>query len=95
MNISEIKHNPVRDYLSVEKRYTPSPCIPLGMQPAFRNGVAFLRNADITYGYNFLPRDIPYGNVTTLYNIDIQRLRLSLTAMLRATSLPGIHYFNN
>ena len=53
------------------------------MQPAFRNVVAFLRNADITCGYNFLPRDIPYGNVTALYNIDIQRFRLSLTAMAK------------
>ena len=56
------------------------------MQPAFRNVVAFLRNADITCGYNFLPRDIPYGNVSALYNIDIQRLRLSLTAMFGKAS---------
>jgi len=42
----------------------------LGMQPAFRNVVAFLRNAGVTYGYNFLPRDIPYRNRVGTYSID-------------------------
>ena len=86
MNISKTKRNPVRDYLSVEKGHTSSLCIPSGMQPVFRNVVALLRNADITCGYNFLPRDIPYGNVTILYNIDIQRLRLSLTDMVQSAT---------
>jgi len=45
MSISKIKQNPVRDYRSVEEGYTTPPCMPLGMQPIFRNVVAFLRNA--------------------------------------------------
>ena len=36
--------------------------MPLGMQLV----VAFLRNAGVGCGRNFLPRDIPYGNVSKM-----------------------------
>ena len=36
--------------------------MPSGMQPVLCNKVAFLWNADVRCGYNFLPNDIPYGN---------------------------------
>ena len=70
MYIKEIKQNPVRDYRSVERGNITTPRIPLGMQPVFRNVVAFLRNADAVSGYIFLPSDIPYGNGLELYSLN-------------------------
>ena len=70
MYIKEIKQNPVRDYRSVERGNITTPRIPLGMQDVFHNVVAFLRNADATGGYNFLPSDIPYGNGLKLYRLN-------------------------
>ena len=88
MNISKIKQNPVRDYRTVEKRYTTIPCIPSGMQPLFCNEAAFLQNAGIMCEYNFLPSDIPYGNRMRLSNIDIKCLFLNLTAMASRACCP-------
>ena len=47
MNIREIMKNPVRDYLLVEKENITTSRMPLGMQLAFHNVVAFLRNASL------------------------------------------------
>ena len=82
MNIKEIEQNPVRDYRSVERENTaPTPCIPLGRQPVFHDWVAFLRNAGVMCGYNFLPSDIPYGNTECHISLVCNDLWLNLTAM--------------
>ena len=80
--MSKIKQNPVRDYRSVEEGYSTTPCMPLGMQPIFRNVVAFLRNAGVICGYNFLPSDIPYGNKLVMYAVETQWFISNLTAMV-------------
>ena len=86
MHIKEIKQNSVRDYRSVERGNITTPRIPLGMQPVFRNVVAFLRNADYfecflllickTYGLYFIKL------VRQDYHINRKKLNLPIVRPL-------------
>jgi len=58
--------------MMIKKDNTTTPCIASCMQPLFRNVVAFLRNAGVMLGFEFLPSDVPYGKGVALCCVAIK-----------------------